>query len=158
MLPFGAFSTAQISPGQVCAIENLTLIPVTMAPAGTALVVIVLLAPAGLLSGIISVSGPEGIDNVVGGAVVVIDKAWIAPLQMVAEAGLTVATSGPTVNVEVFERNNGVHGPPIATLYWRPSKLLVRSVNVKVAVEAPEYTPPFATIVQGEVAFSLSCH
>ena len=74
ILPFGAFNTAQMSPGQVCAMENLTLIPVTMAPAGTALVVMVLLAPAGLLSGIMSVSGPDGIDSVVGGAVVVIDK------------------------------------------------------------------------------------
>ena len=108
-----------------------------IAPAGIVATFMVLLTPLAVLSGMDNVSGPELNVAVAGGAVVVMDSCCMVPLQIVAEAGVTVATNGPTVSVATLERNIGVHEPPIATWNWCPLEVDKRFVSVNVAVVAP---------------------
>src|SRR5688572_19760437 len=107
---------------------SLTLMPVMIAPAGM-VTGIELLIPASataageaggpITSGICMLSGviTAGKTAVVGGAVLVIDICWIVPAQMLADVGLVVATSGPTVSVALELKSVAVQGPEITTLY-----------------------------------------
>ena len=82
----------------------------------------------------------------------------MVPLQMVADAGLTVATNWLTVSVAGVLKSTAVQGPSITARNWYPFMLSGALVNVMVFVVAPVYTPVLLKANHDAVAEVLYCH
>jgi hypothetical protein len=110
IFPLGALKFIIRSWSFVCVIFNVTLIPVTIAPAGIPETAIVFVAPTALLSGIATLTAPEAYVDVSE-----FDAAndWMALTQIVALEGVIVIAPVAPVTSCVLEAVTAPQDPPL---------------------------------------------
>src|SRR5688500_1310181 len=119
---------------------------------------IVLLIPAAFASGI-AIGRPVAVKVcVVGKAAFVSVICWIAPAQIVAAVGLTVATSGTTFKVATLVKSRPVQGFDVIPRTCHPFIALETLFTVSTFVVAPLNGAAFVIGCQNPVGLVLYSH